>query len=221
MPLGEVLGRDPPTAPHADHDRAEVVDRQRDEPDRDALVSLEEAGDHEQGGAEDRGRREPENRAAAVRIVASDSGGEDEMKEADKQIRDAEQHGVVAKGARHRQGDAEHRAHRAEHHQPDASLVDIHRARQPRVRAPRPPERRENEHPAEDSTPCRVVREQDRDLCQREHEDQVEEELERCDLVLVGALEPFLRLGHAHRAIHRGCPAGPVRPRMRVSRRRR
>jgi hypothetical protein len=30
-------------------------------------------------------------------------------------------------GARHRQGDAEHRAHRSEHHQPDATLVDIHR----------------------------------------------------------------------------------------------
>ena len=71
MPLGEVLGRDPPAAPCADHDRAEVVDRKRDDPYRDPLVPLEEAGDHEQGGAEDRGRRESEKRAAAVGIVAN------------------------------------------------------------------------------------------------------------------------------------------------------
>ena len=111
--------------------------------------------------------------------------GEDEMKQADEEVRDAEQHGVVSEGARHRQRDAEHRGHRGEHRQPDATLVDIHRARQPGVHAPRPPERREHEHPAEDPAPRRVVREQDRDLGDREHEDQVEEELERSDLVLV------------------------------------
>ena len=190
VPLREVLGRDAPALfPHADHDRAEVVDRQRDEPDRDALVPLEEAGDQEQRGAEDRGRREAEQRAEALRIVANDDGGQNEMKEADEEVRDAEQHGVVAERARHRQGDAEHRGHRREHRQADATLVDVRRARQPGVDAPRPPEGRQREHPAEDTTPRRVVREQDRDLGESKHEDQVEEELERGDLVLVLALE--------------------------------
>ena len=207
VPFGEVLGRDPPAAPHADHDWAEVVDRKRDEPDRDALAPLEEAGQHEQGGAEDRRRREPEKRAAAVGIVANDDGGEDEMKQADEEVGDTEQHGVVSKGARHRQGDAEHHAHRGEHHQPDATLVDIHRARQPRIYAPRPPERGEDEHPAEDATPRRVVREQDRDVGDREHEGEVEEELERSDLVFVAAL--LLALGHA---------PTPARIRLRRSR---
>ena len=90
MPLGEVLGRDPPTASHADHDRAEVVDRKGDEPDCDALVPLEEAGEHEQRGADDRRRREAEKRPPAVGIVANDGGGEDEMKEADEEVGDAE-----------------------------------------------------------------------------------------------------------------------------------
>ena len=196
MPLGEVLGRDPPAAAHADHERAEVVDRKRDEPDRDALATLEEAGDQEQGGAEDRRRREPQKRAATIGVVPSDDDGEDEMKEADEEIGDAEQHRIVSERARHRQGDAEHGAHRGEHHEADATLVDIHRARQPRVHAPRPPERRENEHPAEDSTPRRIVREQARDLRHREHEDQVEEELERSDLVLGVVLELVLGFGH-------------------------
>ena len=118
------------------------------------------------------------------------------MKQADEEVRDAEQHGVVSEGARHRQGDAEHPAHRGEHREPNATLVDIHRARQPRVDAPRPPERREDEHPAEDSTPRRVVREHDRDLGHGEHEGQVEEELERGDLMLV-VLDLAVGVGHA------------------------
>ena len=70
------------------------------------------------------------------------------MEQADEEVGDAEQHGVVAEGARHCQGDSEQRGHRGEHHQPDAALVYIEGARQPRVHSPGPPERRENEHPA-------------------------------------------------------------------------
>jgi hypothetical protein len=64
------------------------------------------------GSAEHRRRREPEKRAAAFAIVANDGGGEDEVEQADKEVRDTEQHGVVSEGARHRQRDAEHRAPR-------------------------------------------------------------------------------------------------------------
>ena len=53
VPLGEVLRRDPPAAAGADHDRAEVVDGKRDEPDRNLLAPVEEACDDEQGGTED------------------------------------------------------------------------------------------------------------------------------------------------------------------------
>ena len=197
MPLGEVLGCDAPPASHADHDRAEVVDGKRDEPDRDALVPLQEACKHQQQGADDRGWREPHKRATAIGIVAADDGGEDEMKQTNEEVSHTEQHGVVSEGARHRQGDAEHRAHRGQHRQPDATLVDIHRARQPRVDAPRQPERREGEHPAKHSMPRRVVHEQARDLGHREHEDQVEEELERGDLVLGGVLVFALGVRHA------------------------
>ena len=150
VPLGKVLGRDPPALPDADHPRAEVVDRERDEPDHDAVGSVEEAGEDEQAGAESRRGREAEECAAAGGIVAHDGGREDEMKQADEEVGDAEQHGVVPESAGHRQSDAEHRAHRREHQQPDASLVDVRGARQPGVRAPRPPDGREDQHPAED-----------------------------------------------------------------------
>jgi hypothetical protein len=119
------------------------------------------------------------------------------MKEADNEVGGAEQHGVVAEGARHRQGNAEHRAHRGEHHEANATFVDVHGARQPRVGGPCPPERRENQRPTKSSAPRRVVRKQERDLGHREHEDQVEEELERRDRVLVAALLLALGVGHA------------------------
>jgi hypothetical protein len=61
VPLGEVLGRHAPAAADADHDRAEVVDRKRDHPERDLGVSVQEAGHHEQQAADDRGRHEPGN----------------------------------------------------------------------------------------------------------------------------------------------------------------
>jgi len=117
------------------------------------------------------------------------------------------------KAPRHRQGDAEHRADRGEHRQPDATLVYVHRARQPRIHAPGPPKRREHEHSAEDPTPRRVVRQQDRDLSDREDEDQIEEELERGDLVLVAAL--ILAFPHARTQtrISRCRSRLPARPR--------
>ena len=128
-----------------------------------------------------RGWRSARTGAARLggRIVATDDGRENEMKEPDEEVRDPEQHGVVAEGARHRQGDDEHRAHRGKHREPNAALVDVRCARQPGVPDPGPPERRQNEHPAEDPVPGRVVRQPARDLGHREHEDQVEEELER------------------------------------------
>jgi hypothetical protein len=100
VPLGEVLRRDAPAAAHADHDRAEVVDRTRHEPHCDAHSPIEEAGNHEQRRADDRSGREPDECVPAFGIVASDDGGEDEMKKADEEVRDTEEHGVVSEGAR-------------------------------------------------------------------------------------------------------------------------
>jgi hypothetical protein len=123
--------------------------------------------------------------------------GENDVEKTDQEVRDAEQEGVVSKRAGYCKGDDQHRGHGCEHRQSDAALVDVHRARQPGVSLPRPPERRENEHPVEDTTPCRVARKQARDLGEREHEDEVEEQLERGDLMLGLALVLTPCVGHA------------------------
>jgi hypothetical protein len=107
------------------------------------------------------------------------------MKDPNEQVGDAEEHSVVSEDARDGQGDEEHPAHRCEHQQADTALVHVQCAGQPGVGGPGPPERGQDEHPSQEAAPGRVVREQSRHLRDREDEDQVEEELERGDLVLV------------------------------------
>ena len=214
--LGEVLRRDPPASSDADHDGPEVVDRQRDDPDGDARIAVEEARDDEERGADQGRGREPKDRAAAFGIVASHDPGENEVEHADEEVRDREQQRVVPEGAGNREGDEEHRPGRGEHDESDTTFVDIGRARQPGVGLPRPPDRGEDEHPAENAGPRRVVGEQLCDLRHREDEREVEEQLERSDLVLGVDCVLALGLGHARTLAReqrraRGCdPAASV-----------
>jgi hypothetical protein len=128
------------------------------------------------------------------------------MQEADEEVGSTEQDRVVSERARHRQRGDQHRRRRGEDGQPHTALVQIERARQPCVDTPRPPQRRQNEHPSENTTPRRVIREQDRHLGHRKDEGKIEKELERCDLMLVARvvylLDPghtlTLRKGHSH-----------------------
>ena len=60
-------------------------------------------------------------------------------------------------------------------------LLGVDDARQPRVADPRPPQHAEHEQPLREPLPGRLVGHQRRALGQREHEDEVEEQLERRD----------------------------------------
>jgi hypothetical protein len=55
------------------------------------------------------------------------------------------------------------------------ALVRVDRIRQPGVADPSPPHHSEDEHPVKHTAPRRVVRQQVRDLRDREHEHEVEE----------------------------------------------
>jgi hypothetical protein len=71
--------------------------------------------------------------------------------------------------------------HRREHDDPYGALLGIDHARQPRIAHPRPPQHGEHEHPPGNSFPARLGGHQRCALCEREHEDEVEVELERFD----------------------------------------
>jgi len=56
--------------------------------------------------------------------------------------------------------------------------------REPGVTRPRPPDRREDQQPATEAAPGEVARHELGDLGDREHDDEVEEQLERRDALL-------------------------------------
>jgi len=90
----------------------------------------------------------------------------------------------IAAAAHHERRD-EHRDQRDEQRGADDALLGVDGVRQPGVGGPRPPERAQREHAAADPSEGRFVGEQRRDLREREHEDEAEEELPRRNAVLV------------------------------------
>jgi DnaK suppressor protein len=98
----------------------------------------------------------------------------------------AEEHPLIVEHSRHDKRRQEHRDQRDEQRAADDAYFGIDGIRQRRVGRPRPRERGQHEHPTANPGQGRIVGYQRRDLREREHEDQVEEELSRRDAVLVG-----------------------------------
>jgi hypothetical protein len=112
-------------------------------------------------------------------------------------VGDGEQQRVVVEGFRDRERRCQERPHRGEHEEALDPLLRGDVVRQPGIAAPGPPEQGEHEHALAEALPGRVVRHEQGDLGQREDEDEVEEELERRDLLL---RDIERRFGGFHRA---------------------
>ena len=136
-------------------------------------------------GAEERRRRDPEDGRRQIAVASAGERVERDVHHAHDQIGDAEDDAVTAEGLRYRQRGDEHRHDRNQHRAAHHALVGIHGVRQPGIADPRPPQRREHEQPVAEAAPGRVVGHQRRDLREREHEHEIEEQLERRDPVLV------------------------------------
>ena len=120
-----------------------------------------------------------------IAVPAAGEGVERDVHRGDDEEGGAEEHAVVVEHARHHERRDEHRDQRDEQRGADDAVLGVDGVRQPGVGRPRPPERGQHEHAAADPGERRVVGEQRRDLREREHEDEVEEELPRRDAVLV------------------------------------
>ena len=104
-------------------------------------------------------------------------------------VGDGEAEGAVTERLRDTERDDEQTGHRDEHHEANPAFLGLDQAREPRVADPRPPDHREREQPATDSRPVRLGRHQRIALGEAEHEDEIEEELERLDGLSVAQLE--------------------------------
>ncbi len=176
--LGEVVGDELPSL-GAEEVGLGHVETERDRPQRSLLDPVELGGDDEQAGADRGADRESVRRLAEVRVVAAAEPHQHDLSGADDHVAAGEDEPEVVERLGDAERDHEQRRHRREHRQPDRPLLGVDDAGQPGVGGPGPPEDAEDEQPLRDPLPGRLVRHQRRALGQREHEDEIEEELER------------------------------------------
>ena len=184
--LGEVPGRQMPALAAADV-RAEHVDHERKYPHGQLRGPVQRGGDEEESDAHHAADREPRDRTHQVTVASARDRVQDQVCNPNHAVGAREEERVVAEDVRDRQRRDQHRRHGPEHHDPDEALFRIDRVRQPGVRGPRPPEHTQHDQSLGEPCPGRVGDHEAGHLRDREHEDQVEEELERRD-ALLGAL---------------------------------
>ena len=115
------------------------------------------------------------------------------MAQAHHAVGDGEAEGAVTERFRDTERDDEQTGHRDEHHEANPAFLGLDQAREPRVADPRPPDHREREQPPPDARPVRLGRHQRSALGEAEHEDEIEEELERLDGLPVAQLDAEAR----------------------------
>ena len=157
------------------------IDRERGHPERSLLPAVDRGRGQQQGDSDRRAGAQTRHRAAKGRGVAAGDHEQPDVGEADDSVRAGEREGVVAEGAGHSERGGEERCHRDEHRESDGALLGVDDARQPRIAGPWPPEDGQHEEATEKSLPGLVVRHQRRALRHREHEYEIEEQLERRD----------------------------------------
>jgi hypothetical protein len=155
-------------------------------PRRGPRGPAQRAGDDEQQRCGQDRRGEPSDRSFEVRVGAGACDGRvaADVQRADHEVRDAEHQAVAPERVRHRQRGDEHRRHRAQQDHPHEPLVGPRGVAEPRVARPREPQRGEDRQPLDEPRPRRVGRHEPAHLRDREHEDQIEEQLERRDALL-------------------------------------
>ena len=120
--------------------------------------------------------------------IRDDEGEEGVPPDLDRDVRTGEEQRAAPERRRDRDRHHEAREHDRQHEQPHRDGVGVELVRDPGRVVPRPPDDEEDEQRPPRSPPGQVVEQQVRDLRDREHEDEVVEELEVGGvLLLVGA----------------------------------
>ena len=188
--LGEVRRRDTPVVLHPRGEHADEIDDDREGPERGAERQAvdEAAREHECGGDEEE-RNEPPQGRELGRAIAQPPGVEDQVEDADEEVRAGEPGTLVPVGARHGERHEQRSRHAGEEEERRDLAIDLDGVRHPREARPGPPHECEDERRPGEAGDARVREQQQRHLGDREDEDEVEEELEvaRPPLLLVGA----------------------------------
>ncbi len=176
--LGEVAGVERPLAAGA-AERGPDVERDRDRVGDRAGVAVEQAADQHRGRRQRRHRRVRHERAPALGVAHRLGPLHRQHQPLHRQVGRAEPRPAVA--VRGRDGDRhqQRRRHGHQHQQPRAGVaLQVERGAGPRVLRPQPPRQPGDQRAAADAGRGQVVGDQAGDLGDREHEHQIEEQLE-------------------------------------------
>ena len=188
MPLGEVARRRQPPAVAREVGAQRRSTTSAAEPEQRLRRRRWSAPATSSSAVRDDQRRDPpQDLPAELAVLPADDPEHEDVHQPHREVADREDRGPVqaARPVVERLGDRdrddEHAAHRGEHRDPDDALVGAGDVAQPRVARPAPPQHAEHQHAAEHVPDRRVLGHQVGDLGEREHEHQVEEQLQRGD----------------------------------------
>ena len=176
VPLGEVVRAQLPPLGAGD-ERCSDVDRDRDRPEQAARPPGREEGcDEDERRPEEQARRQPRHSGADIGLVAADHAEEHHVGDAHREVRDAEEKGLVARSSgdvaelaecsRRGERGQEHRAHRREHDEAGDPVLGVGGRADPDVGDPGPPQHGENGHAAQQPEPGGIRGHQRRHLGQ-------------------------------------------------------
>jgi hypothetical protein len=128
--------------------------------------------------------REPSDHDAQARVLAGEHRVRRDVQGAHEEERDAEHERVLAERLGYGQRRDQQRPHRRQEDDADRALVGSRRVGEPGVPAPGEREHHQNRERFDERCPAGIVVDEARDLRDREHEHEVEEELECGDALL-------------------------------------
>jgi hypothetical protein len=183
VPLREVSGLDAPALGAAQH-QAAVIDQQRRDPTECPPSSRKDSRkDEETRSRQDRTGKTSDGRAKQRIIAREDAVGAD-MERAHKEVSEAKQERVLAKGVRDRHRCEEKRDHCRQQDDACRPLVGTSRVPEPGIRRPGEPQDHQDGERFQKPQPTWIAIEERCHLRNREHENEVEEQLERRNALL-------------------------------------
>ena len=169
-------------------ERGEVVEAERDEPESDPGGARGERSPDPEDPRGDEPREDVGRRPALRRATAGDDERQERVPaDLDCDVRAGEEQRPAPERLRNRHGQHEAQEHEREHEEPHHDRVRVEHVRHPGRVVPRPPHDEQDEQRLRRAAPGQVGQQQVGHLRDREHEDEVVEQLQvRCVLLLVG-----------------------------------
>ena len=174
------MGRDQTPIPDAE-EAVPPVNQDRDQPQGHLCASAQKRRPHQQPDRNGCADCEPKDRTPHDRIVTAGQHEERYVSPTNEPVYERETKCTVAERLGNGVRDYKEGGHHSEHDESNRAFLRLDDAGQPGITHPGPPQHGQHHHAPADAGPGGIGRDQGGALGEPEHEDQVEEQLERSD----------------------------------------